>query len=316
MTTSAVSKNAPIQLPNQLIPIICVYIIVKSPTILLVGFMLSYFMLIEPKKKIAMIQSISCNSIKMIRQSSTFGSLRSITPPPLDFDCSSDDDEDASITSSNRESMLNDSLEGLLNFPPCPTTLPRLDTHFNFVADEEQLDAVSIDWSAIYQEMEYEQLRQSPPKKKETLISEHPLLRLHQLQQPDAPMFSEYELASLCTPSNQPTYYSPVQDDAAILFVDHQPQVISIEDVLLLPPKLSMPSPNPAFKSKFQKAVDKIKKTSHLVKQDGMNCKRSSIKSHQSSTYVVSPPDFVPIVSTSNRVQEQLRGRINKLFKK
>jgi hypothetical protein len=139
---------------------------------------------------------------------------------------------------------------------------------------------------------------------------------------------------------NSITARIPFHTDAAILFVDNEEDLrretavsIDIEDLLLLPSlpiptKPSLSSPGQLFKSKFQKAVKKMKKSSHLSRHDDLD-KRSSTFSGNSSkraaslqldSYFPQDPLFTtplsPRPSASARVHDHFKGRLNKLFKK
>lgn len=59
----------------------------------------------------------------------------------------------------------------LLRFPACPTTLPRLDTQFNFKIDHHhEIKPPTLDWSAIHKELEYEQQRQEEEEQEDIYL--------------------------------------------------------------------------------------------------------------------------------------------------
>jgi hypothetical protein len=166
--------------------------------------------------------------------------------------------------------------------------------------DIKSPDPTKIDWSAIHQEMEYDQQRELVTEEKEPQPqqqSQHPLLLLHQLQQDNlSMMFTKDEL----------------------LFMEPTTR-IHIDDILLTQPRRpSLSSPGQLFKSKFQKAVKKMKKSNKDIS------KRSSIASHGSIRAESLPitfhqddqPTLSPRPSASARVHDHLKCRLNKLFKK
>lgn len=381
------SNSVSFYVPNQCIPFLCVFIISKTPTVLLVSFVVGYIMLVQPKKK----QLIANSETKMIESISTTASASSNSPASKEDNnrkllfrygdednrglhisplrilsqeeetliVYSSDDEDENEPISPARNLLpvednNSSLEfeNLMKFPSCPTTLPRLDTHFNFVVDHDiqSPDPSKINWSAIHQELEYEQQReevvvnekkpqQQQLEKPAPDVPQHPLLMLHQLQQDNSSMiFPEDELSSICSPKT-PMFLGDaailhVENDAPFFTYNQQPQqqqrdMIQIEDLLMLPqPKQSNSSPGQLFKSKFQKAVSKMKKTSNIVhKQDSKSSKRSSVLSTGSTTNSelsrfnsYQDPLFStaisPRPSASARVHDHIKGRFNKMFKK
>ncbi|CAO3632225.1 unnamed protein product [Mucor hiemalis] len=376
------SNNSSFYVPNQCIPFLCVFIIAKTPTVLLVSFVVGYIMLVQPKKK----QFIANPEVKMIEASPSpplsskednnknlllsYGNeegdkglqicpariLARVEDAFLDY--SSEEDDDLPISPVRNLSPVEDNnssidFENLMKFPSCPTTLPRLDTHFNFVVDHDiqSPDPSKINWPAIHQEMDCDQqwqevvVKQEQPQplqqKASPTTPPHPLLMLHQLQQDNLSMiFSTDELSLMCSP-NKPIFVG----DAAILHVDNdthitydhpvhqrrqQKDTVQIEDLLMLPrPKQSNSSPGQLFKSKFQKAVSKMKKTSNIVSQknDSKSSKRSSIVSNESATDSESSrfnsyhdplfsSSLSPRPSASARVHDHLKGRFNKMFKK
>lgn len=360
-------SNTSIHIPNQLFPFICVFIIAKTPAILLVGFVLGY-MMIQPTNNLLM-----GHTPKMIE-----GPVDKTEPMAKEEE--EEEDRILSLILENdlikKPLLLEDNansieFENLMKFPSCPTTLPRLDTHFNFVMDHDikSPDSVDIDWSAISQEMEYDQQRQnvadstdismssssSHHSQLEKLEQQHPLLLVHQLQQENLSMMLTNEEDHLFPLTNRNTTFEgpkgygiaahiPFQvtsTDAAILLVENEPDVkkisppsIDIEDLLLFPSpptptKPSLSSPGQLFKSKFQKAVKKMKKTSNLMKNEDLEYKRSSTFSNTSSkraaslqlnSYIPQDPLFntplSPRPSASARVHDHFKGRLNKLFKK
>lgn len=379
-------SNTNIYIPNQLFPFVCVFIIAKTPAILLVGFVLGY-MMIQPASHTL--------PPKMIEAAAP------VVNKPKSVADNKEEEEDITIKSLILEKdfvkkplLLEDNansieFENLMKFPSCPTTLPRLDTHFNFIIDHDikSPDSTDIDWSAISQEMEYDQQRQDVANSVNVSInssisssissgsgSNHsqlekseqqlPLMSVqqHQLQQENLPvMFITNEKDNVFSLPDRATFeglkgygiaaHIPFQvnsTDAAILMVENEseaaaavaaaknnsPLSIDIEDLLLFPfppapAKPSMSSPGQLFKSKFQKAVKKMKKTSNLMKNDDLDYKRSSTFSNTSNkraaslqlnSYIPQDPLFntplSPRPSASARVHDHFKGRLNKLFKK
>ncbi|KAG2235324.1 hypothetical protein INT48_007955 [Thamnidium elegans] len=263
-------SNNNIYISNQLFPFICVFIIAKTPAILLVGFALGY-MMIQPTNNLLMMDN---NILKMIE------AAPDLIKKPL-------------LLEDNANSI---EFENLMKFPSCPTTLPRLDTHFNFVIDH---DIKSPDSADIDCQLETSE--------------QHPLLLAqHQLQQENLPEMFTNEKDNLFSLQNRNTTtfegpkgygiaahipFHAINTDAAILMVENESEVaakkisplsIDIEDLLLFPSlstptKPSMSSPGQLFKSKFQKAVKKMKKTSNLMKNEDSDYKRSSTFSNTSS---------------------------------
>lgn len=383
------SNSVSLYVPNQCIPFLCVFIIAKTPTVLLVSFVVGYIMLVQPKKKQFIVNP---PEMKMIESTSTVppalsNSLASKKDNSRNFSfsysneddkglhmsplrilsqeeetlllCSSDEeDENAPISPARNLLPVEDNnssieFENLMKFPSCPTTLPRLDTHFNFVVDHDiqSPDPSKINWSAIHQELEYEQQReevvvnkkkpqQQQLEKPAPDAPQHPLLMLHQLQQDNLSMiFPDDELSSICSPRT-PMFLGDaailhVENDAPFLSYNQQPQqqqrdTIQIEDLLILPqPKQSNSSPGQLFKSKFQKAVSRMKKTSNIVshKQESKSSKRSSVVSAGSTANSELPrfdsyqdslfsTAISPRPSASARVHDHIKGRFNKMFKK
>lgn len=164
------SNTTIIHVPNQIIPFICVFIITNTPTYLLVGFALGYMII---HKRTSAHLALKNNTEEQRRMESPLSLIFSDDiqhtsvnhyPPPTVHD-----NEFISETKTNREDdeeMSNGSLEfeKLMQFPPCPTTLPRLETQFNFKADYHQQmnasDPSQINWPAIHQELEYDRQRQ------------------------------------------------------------------------------------------------------------------------------------------------------------
>ncbi|KAL9543518.1 hypothetical protein MBANPS3_008077 [Mucor bainieri] len=353
-------------IPRQCIPMIAVFIIAKTPTILLAGFVLGYFMLFNK-------QEAEERTPKLIEGPPP-------QPPPLTPRTSSlEYDNEPHYASINHSALIQEEdqqddasnasidFENLLKFPSCPTTLPRLDTHFNFVSDDQhQLQQNnSIDWSAIHQELEYDQQRNAKPltvsMEKEP---QHPLYISP--SQNDMLMFSsasssssseDADVSSLLslestgilkqTSTTSPKTPLPPNDNntAAILLVDqvdylalpstspaagrattsftsHISHIEFMDDVLLLPaptplPKPSLSSPGQLFKSKFQKAVNKMKKSNS---NSGSSSSNSNTSSLQIQAYFPSPPPpqphGSPRPSASARLNDHLKGRFHKLFKK
>ncbi|KAI8061352.1 hypothetical protein BDF21DRAFT_403150 [Thamnidium elegans] len=370
-------SNNNIYISNQLFPFICVFIIAKTPAILLVGFALGY-MMIQPTNNLLMMDN---NILKMIEAAP-------VNKPELVANDNKEEEEEDRIILSlilekdliKKPLLLEDNansieFENLMKFPSCPTTLPRLDTHFNFVIDHDikSPDSADIDWSAINQEMEYDRQRQDVADSANISISsssssnhsqletseQHPLLLAqHQLQQENLPEMFTNEKDNLFSLQNRNTTtfegpkgygiaahipFHAINTDAAILMVENESEVtakkksplsIDIEDLLLFPSlstptKPSMSSPGQLFKSKFQKAVKKMKKTSNLMKNEDSDYKRSSTFSNTSSkraaslqlnSYIPQDPLFntplSPRPSASARVHDHFKGRLNKLFKK
>ncbi|KAI9246812.1 hypothetical protein EDC94DRAFT_664819 [Helicostylum pulchrum] len=358
-------SNTNTYIPNQLFPFVCVFIIAKTPAILLVGFVLGYIM-IQP-------------TTYTLLTDTTIPKMIEATPkkPESVADNEQDEEEKTLILENElikKPLLLEDNansidFENLMKFPSCPTTLPRLDTHFNFVIDHDikSPDSTDIDWSAISQEMEYDQQRQDVADSVNTSScccssgsnhsqqlekSQQQLPSL--LQQENVPvMFITNEKDNLfslpATFDDEGRYgiaaHIPfhLTTDAAILMVENEseaakknnsPLSIDIEDLLLFPSpptpsKPSMSSPGQLFKSKFQKAVKKMKKSSNLMKNEDLDYKRSSTFSYTSSKRAASlqlnsyiPPDplfntpLSPRPSASARVHDHFKGRLNKLFKK
>ncbi|GAA5807773.1 hypothetical protein MFLAVUS_001152 [Mucor flavus] len=373
-------SNPNIYIPNQLFPFVCVFIIAKTPAILLVGFVLGY-MMIQP----------------------TSHTLLTDTPPKMIEAAAPVVNKPKSVAENKEEDIIIKSLilekdlvkkplllednansiefENLMKFPSCPTTLPRLDTHFNFIIDHDIKgpDSTDIDWSAISQEMEYDQQRQDVANSVNVSISssissgsgsginhsqleksEQQLPLISVQQQENLPvMFITNEKDNLFSLPDRATFeghkgygiaahipFHVNSTDAAILMVENEseaaaaatkknsPLSIDIEDLLLFPfpptpAKPSMSSPGQLFKSKFQKAVKKMKKTSNLMKNEDLDYKRSSTFSNTSNkraaslqlnSYIPQDPLFnaplSPRPSASARVHDHFKGRLNKLFKK
>lgn len=355
-------------IPNQCIPLLVIFIIAKTPTVLLAGFVLGYFMLSKQDNE------KTTKRIKALPQPPLITAPRN----SLEYD---NEPHYASINHSaliqEEDDISNASIdfENLLKFPSCPTTLPRLDTHFNFVSDDHhQLQQNnSIDWSAIHQELEYDEQRSA--KAPTVVIQKEPQHPLYiSPSQNDMLTFSsassssseDADVSSLLslestTMSRQTTMTSPKtplpphdNSTAAILLVDqpdHQTLVSSssaattsftshinnmalLDDILLLPsstplPKPSLSSPGQLFKSKFQKAVNKMKKSNSNSGDNSSNSRRSSTYSQDSfintgtqkasslqiQSYIPQPHGS-PRPSASARLNGHLKGRFNKLFKK
>ncbi|KAI8640976.1 hypothetical protein BD408DRAFT_444683 [Parasitella parasitica] len=165
------------KIPRQFIPLICVLIVAKLPTYLLAAFVLGYFMLFkqqqdERPRETKLIEAPPSNLPCALQNSLEYDNephYASINHCTLDDQHEQDDISNASSID----------FENLMKFPSCPTTLPRLDTHFNFVSDDENhhhlQENSSIDWSAIHQELEYDEQRNfktNTTAKKE----QHPLI--------------------------------------------------------------------------------------------------------------------------------------------
>ncbi|KAK4519929.1 uncharacterized protein ATC70_010173 [Mucor velutinosus] len=368
------------KIPRQCIPLLAVFIIAKTPTILLAGFVLGYFMLFK--------QDTEQRTPKLIE-----------APPqqqPTPRASSLDYDNEPHYASINhavltheqdqQDDVSNASIdfENLLKFPSCPTTLPRLDTHFNFVSDDyHQLQQNnSVDWSAIHQELEYDQQRNAkPPTATMEREPQHPLYispsqnDLLTFSSASSSSCSDADVSSLLslestrmlkqTTVTSPKTPLPLNDNstAAILLVD-QPQdhltllspppsssaemsttsftshinnMALLDDIVLLPaptplPKPSLSSPGQLFKSKFQKAVNKMKKanSNSSDQSSNSNSRRSSTISQDSfatnrktSSLQIQAyfppqqqPHGSPRPSASARLNEHLKGRFHKLFKK
>ncbi|KAG2193927.1 hypothetical protein INT46_001932 [Mucor plumbeus] len=368
------------KIPNQCIPFICVFIIAKTPTILLAGFVMGYYILFKHQYQ----QLPDENEKKLIKATST----PFVVNNSLEYD---NELHYASINynSATQEDLLDDmsnssvDFENLMRFPPCPTTLPRLDTHFNFVSDDDNHHHLqqnnSIDWPAIHQELEYDKQRNSKFTSTATASTtitthskeQHPLYMLQ--SQNDVLTFSSsssseedndndisslLSLESIIRPSiikqttgSRRNINTPSSHDnaAAILLVDQLDQDLSmppiitsftshinnmalLDDILLLPsptplPKPSLSSPGQLFKSKFQKAVKKMKKSNS---NNGDNNRRSSTYSQDSfisskeetkkasslQIHSYFPNPSSPRLSASARINDHFKGRFNKLFKK
>ncbi|GAN07024.1 hypothetical protein MAM1_0145d06514 [Mucor ambiguus] len=366
---------------------LAVFIIAKAPTILLAGFVLGYFMLFNK-------QDTEEKTPKLIEAPPQ--QPPSLTPrtSSLEYD---NEPHYASINHSvltqeedQQDDISNASIdfEHLLKFPSCPTTLPRLDTHFNFVSDDHhQLQQNnSIDWSAIHQELEYDQQRNiKPPTVTMEKEPQHPLyispsqndmLTFSSASSSSSSSSEDADVSSLLslestsilkqTSVTSPKTPLPPNDNntAAILLVD-QPDYLALppsssatdravtsytsyisnmallDDILLLPtptplPKPSLSSPGQLFKSKFQKAVNKMKKSNSNSGNDSSNSnsRRSSTISQDSFTanrkasslqiqaYFLpqqqqqQQPLGSPRPSASARLNDHLKGRFHKLFKK
>jgi hypothetical protein len=163
------SNTTVIQVPNQVIPIICVFIIAKTPTYLLVGFVLGY-MIVHKRAPPHLPLENSTKERRMIELPPSLKFNNEIHhasvnhyPRPRVYDSESIS-ENMSIEEDEDISNGSIEFEKLMRFPPCPTTLPRIDTQFNFVEDYHQgmksSDPSQIDWPAIHQELEYDQQRQ------------------------------------------------------------------------------------------------------------------------------------------------------------
>jgi hypothetical protein len=214
------SKTTAIQVPNQVIPFICVFIIAKTPTYLLVGFVLGYMMILKRTPPPLLLED-NTKERRVIE-----------LPPSLTFDneihhasvnhypelrvYENESSSETLTLKEEDEDLSNGSLEfeKLMRFPPCPATLPRLDTQFNFVVDYHQdmktSDPSEIDWSAIHQKLEYDQQRQQDDqqhKKQVRSNSAQPSLFIIQNQQDMSCLSSlssssdddEEETSSLCS---------------------------------------------------------------------------------------------------------------------
>lgn len=334
-----VHRSTSMYVSNQLLPFVCVFIIAKTPAILLVGFVLGY-MMIQP------IQ-LPDETIKCINPPTTVNILLN------DHDSDAEEDLVIHLLMENKtrkdslldeqQTMSNSSIdfENLMKFPSCPTTLPSLDTHFNFVMDHDikSPDPSDINWSAIHQEMEYEQQRQDVVDQ----CSSSSLLLLQQQQENSLPAMVYSSEDTTLLDKEKPTRYGiaahiPAADAAAVLFVEEEEDElkqdvisINIEDLLLLPTptptniqmKPSLSSPGQLFKSKFQRAVNKMKKSSFHHDQgdkraSSMTTKRAA--SLQLNSYFnQDDPLFTPLSprpSASARVHDHFKGRLSKLFRK
>lgn len=364
------------KIPRQCIPLLAVFIVAKTPTILLAGFVLGYFMLFKQdneKETPKLIEAPPQQQPHTPRASSLaydnephYASINHSAP--IQEDQQQDDVSNASID-----------FENLLKFPSCPTTLPRLDTHFNFVSDDHhQLQQnSSIDWSAIHQELEYDQQRNAkPPIVAIEKEPQHPLylspsqndmltfssassssssedadissllsleytsmLRQTKMTSPKTPLPPTDNSAAAILIVDQPDHPTLLPAaKAATSFTNHISNMALLDDILLLPaptplPKPSLSSPGQLFKSKFQKAVNKMKKSNSSSGDDSgssSNSRRSSTISHDSfaanrkaSSLQIQayfppqqPPHGSPRPSASARLNDHLKGRFHKLFKK
>lgn len=363
---------------------LAVFIIAKTPTILLAGFVLGYFMLFNK-------QDTEEKTPKLIEAPPQH------QPPPRTSSLEYDNEPHyASINHSvtiqeedQQDDVSNASIdfENLLKFPSCPTTLPRLDTHFNFVSDDHhQLQQNNpIDWSAIHQELEYDQQRNAKPPTTVVAVEKEPQHPLYispsqndmlafssasssSSSSEDADVSSLLSLDSSGILSKQTSMTSPKtplppndNSTAAILLVDqpdhltqlpssatdgattsftsHITNMALLDDILLLPapiplPKPSLSSPGQLFKSKFQKAVNKMKKSnsnsgsnsasrrSSTISQDSFTATNKKASSLQIQAYYFPPaadqqqPHGSPRPSASARLNDHLKGRFHKLFKK
>ncbi|KAI7887780.1 uncharacterized protein EV154DRAFT_484763 [Mucor mucedo] len=338
---SITQRSTTIYVPNHLIPFVCVFIIAKTPAILLVGFVLGYIMIqpimIDPSpstatitpgnKDIKLIEATTNHVNKLGDESSSISSSSSSSSSSSDEECMpSSSNVSLFLLDDDDEPMSNSSIdfENLMKFPSCPTTLPRLDTHFNFIEDDhhhiQSPNPSHIDWPAINQEIEYDQQRQAAT---DLFSTTHEKLNHH-----FPPLYS----ASLTKRESD--------NVAAVLMVENEQDEnfsINIQDDLLIFPqqdevtpvapcnKPSLSSPGQLFKSKFQKAVQKMKKSSlHHYMDDNMS-KRSSTPTKRAASLQLNSyfdredPLFVPISprpSASARVHGHFKGRLNKLFKK
>jgi len=364
------------KIPRQCIPLLAVFIVAKTPTILLAGFVLGYFMLFKqddekrtPKLIEAPPPTPRASSLAYDNEPH-YASINHYSAPTQEED-QQDDVSNASID-----------FENLLKFPSCPTTLPRLDTHFNFVSDDHhQLQQnSSIDWSAIHQELEYDQQRNAkPPIVAIEKEPQHPLylspsqndmltfssasssssedadissllsleytsmLKQTRMTSPKTPLPpTDNSTAAILIvdqpehPTLLPTTSSSEAEKANTSFTSHINNMALLDDILLLPtptslPKPSLSSPGQLFKSKFQKAVSKMKKSnSNSGDHSNSNSRRSSTISQDSFTankkasslqlQAYFPPQQQPHgsprPSASARLNDHLKGRFHKLFKK
>ncbi|RCH83705.1 hypothetical protein CU098_006939, partial [Rhizopus stolonifer] len=197
-------------IPKQLVSFICVFIIAKTPTYLLVGFIVGYMMLIKKEKLV--------------------------------------------YTNHKNEDTME--FESLLQFPSCPTTLPQLDNSFYFKRDDQ------IQSRPIIQK---DQITQQDKERDKELQK-----TCHSLYVPPISVSLEANPAAttLVENNDQPPAVLVVTN-----IIETSPVVqkqdlfgIDIEELLLMPPpppipsKHSLSSPGQLFKSKFQKAVSRMKK--------------------------------------------------------
>ncbi|CEP15576.1 hypothetical protein [Parasitella parasitica] len=276
------------KIPHQFIPLICVLVIAKIPTCLLAGFVLGYFILFRQQddspRETRLIEAPPANPPFVAQNSLEYDNephYASINHPTLDDQQEQDDISNASSID----------FENLMKFPSCPTTLPRLDTHFNFVSDDENhhhlQESSTIDWSAIHQELEYDKQRNSKPKiKKEqhpldTSQSQNDMLTFSSsssTSEEDEEVSSLLSLETTTKPSSAKQTTNPVMTPlphdnnaaAAILLVDqpdHSERAMSplapptatttidnmtlLDDILLLPPS-PMLLPRPSLSSPGQ----------------------------------------------------------------
>lgn len=212
-------------IPNHLFPFVCVYILVRTPSVLLVGVVVVYIMgqpsnssilqvldhnnenkklTTAPPRQEEIEEQIDVNNEEedcdRLENNSKLSTHSTIFKP---------EENEHALSKRAPPSLLSNSsidFENLMKFPACPTTLPRLDTHFNFVSDHDikNPDPSSIDWSAIHQEIEYDQQRLNVDSHHSNIgdslmnitadRQRHPLLLLHQLQQDNLSiMFSDEE---------------------------------------------------------------------------------------------------------------------------
>lgn len=186
------------------------------------------------------------------------------------------------LDNSNDDDVYNGSMdfEHLLRFPACPTTIPRLDTQFNFKIDHHEIKphtllqlSDDVNWSAIHQELEYEQLR-------------------HQHNHED----DENESIGFLTTSSSTTseITSTLLEQHSMnkpYYEENDGLTVAFDDVLLLPPKPTTSHTVFFTKHKFQQAVNKMRPQKK--------------KSADMTTKII-----VPKPSTSALI----KGKLNKLF--
>ncbi|KAI8993689.1 hypothetical protein BDB01DRAFT_777165 [Pilobolus umbonatus] len=220
------------------------------------------------------------------------------------------------LSDDDNMSMLSADLECYMEFPPCPTTLPKLNSHKHPLYKTE--------WPVMHEEYDPYYI---PMHIMNTEDNNNRNSRVHASLQDDMSIFSD--ISSMSSSSSQYDHsrtanseYSNNPSDIYFREPLHRHPSITIEDLIMQPPPLKpfVTSPGQIFKHKFQKAVNKMKKTNLIAssiqsKEDKINYKvfnkkhASELPSNDSSTISSNP-------SLSVRLHNQVKGKLGKLFKK